>query len=321
MAATDDPKLVATAGRLRLDAATATLLRHLDQAGVEALLLKGRSLASWLYPRPELRMYIDCDLLIAPSDLGTAEGVLEALAFTRGFDDRDMPPWWREHAGTWLRERDAFVVDLHRTLPGVGVNAEAAWRVLTAETDVVVVARYRARALALPARALHVALHAAQHGAGWPKPMADLTRALEVGDDDLWRRAATLATDLRALDAFTAGLHLSPAGARLATRLRLAPPRSVDAALRATSPPVLALGLQQLASARGMRARIEIVWRKLVPPAAFMRHWDPSAARSRSALARAYVRRPLWILRHTPSALRAWHRARRSVRDPGPGAS
>jgi Uncharacterised nucleotidyltransferase len=313
VATAEDPKLVATLGRLRLDAAAAEVLGGFEVAGVKTLLLKGRSIASWLYADGELRTYVDCDLLIAPGDLRIAEEVLDAMAFTRVFDDRGMPAWWREHASAWLRDDDGFVVDLHRTLPGVGVDAEAMWRVLAADTDVVMVARRPARALSLAARALHVALHAAQHGAGWIKPMADLERALAIGDDDLWRQADLLATGLEARDAFAAGLRLAPAGVRLAGRLGLPPPRSVDAALRATSPPPVALALEQLARARGIRARLEIVWRKLVPPAAFIRHWDPSAADSRSALLRAYLRRPLWILRHTPRALLAWHRARRSV--------
>jgi len=97
-------------------------------------------------------------------------------------------------------------------------------------------------------------------------------------------------------------------------RLGLPPVRSVGVELRATSPPPVALGLEQLARAHGTRARAEIVWRKFVPPPSFIRHWDPRAGHSRSSLLRAYLRRPLWILRRAPQALYVWHRARRSVR-------
>ena len=319
MAPAEEAKVVATLGRLRLDTATAQVLRQLESAHVEALLLKGRSIADWLYADGELRTYVDSDLLIAPRDFGRAEQTLEALAFTRVFDDRGMPSWWREHAGAWLRQEDGFVVDLHRTLPGLGVSDDEAWRVLAADTDVVLVAECPVRTLALPARALHVVLHAAQHGAGWAKPMADLSRALEIGDDDLWRCAATLAAELDALAAFAAGLRLAPDGVEVANRLGLPRPSSVDAALRATSPPPVALALEQLAQAQGMRARLTIVWHKLMPPPAFVRHWDPRARESRFALVRAYLRRPAWILRHTPRALGAWYRARRSLEREGPG--
>ncbi len=43
-----------------------------ELAGVPALLLKGRSLARWLYPRSAERSYRDCDLLVPPGGLETA---------------------------------------------------------------------------------------------------------------------------------------------------------------------------------------------------------------------------------------------------------
>jgi hypothetical protein len=307
-------KLVATGSRLALDAGTAEVFRSLGLAGVEALLLKGPAIARWLYAEGEPRTYTDCDLLIAPDHVEAAEKVLGSLAYKREFDDRDMPSWWREHATAWGRDDDGLTVDLHRTLPGVGVDAEATWRALSADTDAVVVAGHPVPTLPLPGRALHVALHAAQHGVGWARAMADLERALRAVNEDLWRKAAALAAELEATDAFATGLRLTPAGAQLAIRLQLPASRSVGAVLRAASPPPVALGFEQLARAPGVRARARIVWRKLIPPAGFVRHWDPRAADSRFALLRAYLRRPLWILRHMPRGFRAWHIARRSVR-------
>jgi hypothetical protein len=145
------------------------------------------------------------------------------------------------------------------------------------------------------------------------QPIAELDRALAVADDDLWRGAAELARELDATDAFAAGLSLTDAGRRLAARLRLSPTRSAEAALHATTPPPVALGFEQLAQADGVRARLEIVWRKLVPPPAFIRRWDPSASEGRAALARAYLRRPIWVLHHAGPGFRAWYLARRSV--------
>ena len=107
----------------------------------------------------------------------------------------------------------------------------------------------------------------------------------------------------------------------MASRLRLPAGRSVEAALLAASPPPVALGFEQLASAGGLRARAEILWRKLFPPAEFMYKWQPGAAASHWRLALAYMRRPLWILGHAPRALLAWRDARRRVRGGrgGPG--
>jgi hypothetical protein len=299
---------------MRLDGAAADVLSRFERAGVRALLLKGPSIARWLYADDESRIYLDCDLLIAPEDTEAAEAALGSLAYTREFDDRRMPAWWREHASTWFDYDEGVTIDLHRTLPGIGVGPETAWRVLAADADVVVVAGYPAPTLAKPGRALHIALHAAQHGIAWLRPITDLERALSIADDDLWLRAAVLASKLKAIESFAAGLRLVPAGAELAQRLALPPNLSVDAQLRAASPPAVALGFEQLARADGMRARAEIVVRKFVPPPAFIRHWDPRARHSRTSLLLAYLRRPLWILRQSPPALRAWLRARRAVR-------
>jgi hypothetical protein len=309
-----ESQLLARASRLRVDAGAAEVLRMFDQAGVQAVLLKGPSIAGWLYAEGEPRTYLDCDLLIAPAAGRAAAQVLQSLGYRRSFDDRGMPGWWREHAGVWVRDGDGLTVDLHSALPGIGVAAEAAWSTLAADTDSVTVAGYRAPTLALPARALHLALHAAQHGVGWARPIADLERALAAGDDQLWITAAVLAEQLEATDAFATGLRLCAAGASLATRLALSTERSVDAELRAVSAPPLALGFERLARAGGNRARLCIVLRKLVPPADFVRHWDPRAAEGRLALLRAYLRRPLWLLRRAPRGLEAWWRARRSVR-------
>lgn len=300
--------------RLRLDSAAAELFARFDRAGLNALLLKGRSISGWLYGVGEERRQTDCDLLVSPSHLIKAEEILLSLGYRRNWDDRRMPSWWREHAGEWLRERDGVVLDVHRTLAGLGVDPETAWRTLSRDTETVTVAGREVPVLGLPARALHLALHAAQHGVGSPPPIEDLLRALRIADDSIWRAAADLARELDALDAFTAGLQVHPDGVALARSLGLPSGVSREAALRASSPPPLALGFEQLARARGTLARIEILARKLVPPADFIRHWDPRAERSRSALLRAYVRRPLWLLRRAPGGVRAWYRARGSVR-------
>ena len=301
--------------RLALDAAAAEAFAHFDRAGVSALLLKGRSITGWLYGESEGRWLADCDLLIAPTDVSAAETTLVSLGYRRTWDDRRMPSWWREHALEWRRERDNVMLDVHRTLAGIGVDPKTAWPTLSRDRVCVTVAGREVPVLGLPARTLHVVLHAAHHGMGPSRPVEDLRRVVRTADDGIWRIAAELASELDAVDAFTAGLRLDPQGAALARRLDLPSRVSTGAALRAGSPPPLALGFEQLARAPGTGARVWIVARKLLPPADFIRHWDPRAAQSRPALLRAYLRRPLWLLRLAPRGLWAWYRARRSVRD------
>jgi hypothetical protein len=284
------------------------------------LLLKGRSIAEWLYTDGSQRLYVDVDLLAGPGDTDVVEEILGSLGYSRKWDDRSMPSWWREHASAWVRDADGVTVDLHRKLQGINVGEEIGWRVLWQNHAAVVVAGHEVPALGLPARALHVVLHAAHHGMGQGAPIADrgptadVQRALVRSDDELWRAAAALAVELDAVDAFAAGLRLSDAGVQLAARLGLPRASSVKTALYASTPPPVALGFEQLARAPGLRSRIEILWRKLVPPRSFISHWDPRASEGRVALARAYVRRPLWLLRHAPQGFRAWAQARRSVR-------
>ncbi len=303
-------ELIAAGERLRVDAAAVQALAALADAGVAALLLKGSTVATWLYADPEERLYVDCDLLVDPAAAERAEVVLERLDYRRAFDERQMPAWWREHAVEWVRG-DGVTVDLHRSLPGVGAAPAAAWGLLWAEAVSVDLLGQPVPALSLRARALHVVLHAAHHGIDGQRALSDLERALERVDDASWRAVAQLAHALGAAEGFAAGLALTAPGADLAARLGLPPAAAVRTRLLATSPPPLALGFAQLADTRGLGARATIVARKLVPPAEFIRRWDPRATAGRRALLAAYVRRPVWLLARAPAGLRAWQRARR----------
>ena len=309
-----------TAANLPVDARTAEVLRAFEAARVHTLLLKGVSLSRWLATREAPRPYLDCDLLVRPADVITAERVLSDLGFRPVLDEHEMPEWWREHAATWARmegTKGGAMVDLHRTLVGVGVGPDQLWLTLEAHSEPIVVADHQARALTIPGRAFHLALHAAQHGIGWDRPAADLERGIAAADEETWWAAAEIAASLRATSAFAAGLRLIPTGSALADRLGLPTELSTDVALRAGTPPPVALGLDQLAQAGDLRARMNILRHKLVPPASFMRHWSPRARQGRLGLILAYLWRPLWLISRLPSGLRAWRRARRLAQGSG----
>jgi hypothetical protein len=301
---------VIVAGNLRVDCVTAEVLRAFGGGGVQTLLVKGPSVVRWLYGPGDPRSYVDCDLLVRPADLTAAEHVLASQGFRPTVDERKMPTWWREHAVGWVRARDGAVVDLHHTLPGVGVDPDQVWLALSAEVDAIDVAGFPATTLTIPGRALHLALHAAQHGVGWPNVIADLERALECADEAVWRAAADLAVALDAVPAFATGLRMTAEGRKLATALDLPADRPVEVALRASTPPPVALGFDQLARAENWRARLEIIYHKVVPPATFIRAWSPLARRGRLGLVLAYGWRPLWLLRRAPAGFRAWRAAR-----------
>jgi hypothetical protein len=183
---------------VRIDAATAEVMRALADGGARAIVLKGPAIVAWLYADGGRRPYLDSDLLIRPADEGIAEAVLRKLGFEPRWDQSTMPDWWQEHGSEWAREVDGVLVDLHRSLPGVGVDDASAWQILSRETEPVPVAGLEAPALSLPGRALHVSLHAAQHGRGWGKGLADLERALQVADASIWIRAAAAGCSTKA---------------------------------------------------------------------------------------------------------------------------
>jgi len=295
-----------------VDAVTAEVLRAFAAEGVECRVLKGASVARWLYGPGEPRSYTDSDLLVRPADSDRARAVLERMGFVPELDERRMPEWWREHAVGWLRPGDSVVVDIHRSLPGVGADDARVWEALSPGGDSIAIGGVHAATLSTAGRALHVSLHAAQHGPEWGGSVTiDLERALAQVNEDTWRAAAALAEQLDATAAFATGLRLSPVGCGLADRLELPQARQADVALRVGGAPPVALGLDQLARADGLVARARLLFRKAVPPPTFMRHWHPPAARSRWRMALAYLWRPLWLLKHAPAGLRAWLRARR----------
>jgi hypothetical protein len=309
-------KVSQAAAKLRLDAATAEVLQAFLEGGVEAAILKGPSLAGWLYPA-DWQHYSDADILIRPTDEGRAAAVLAELGFELGLEDHAMPAWWREHGTDWVRPADAAAIDLHRRLLGVGIAPDIAWELLSADREVISLGGAGVPALRRQARLVHIALHAAQHGAKrGGKAILHVERAIAVTAEHQWQEAAVLAEELEALEPFAGGLQLARGGAEIAARMGLPAVRSVEVALRMTSPPPVALGFEQLARAPGVRARLAIVLRKLIPPRDFIVHWDPRAGESRPRLALAYLRRPLWLLGSAPKGLRAWREARRTVRRP-----
>ncbi len=311
------PAVRVAAARLRVDSATAEVLRALDAARVESILLKGASNRRWLGTDAK-RGYADCDLLVGPDDLAVAERVLSSLGFAAELDVARMPAWWREHAVAWTREVDLAAIDLHRTLPGIGVDDRRAWSLLSTGTEQLIVGGYPARVLAVPARAVQAALHAAHHGDRASPALSDLTRALLQTDEGTWQVAAALASDLGAVDAFLAGLRLDPAGDELAARLGIHARARVQTALVEATLRAPVLSVDRFARANGLRTRLSMIRHKLVPPRTFMRSWSPLARRGLAGLLLAYAWRPVWVLTRVPAALRTWRKARRAA-DSGRG--
>jgi hypothetical protein len=293
------------------DTATGEIVDALRHAGVRSVVLKGRSFRSWLYDSEAQRVSKDIDLIVRGADMPILDEVMSTLDYR--YLGADTLGRGRPYCHVWQGAQNGLFVEVHRTLAGVGAPSDEAWTVLSEETEQMLVGGVPVEVLAAPARALHVALHAAQHGQRYEKTLTDLRLALEKLPYAIWEQAATLAARLEATPAFVAGLALLPEGEAIVGHLALSRKRPVDVALRAATAPPLAEGLEWLAALPGLRAKAAFVARHVVPPVEYMRVWSPLARRRRAGLVVAYAWRPLWLMRHAGPALLAWRRARKEA--------
>ena len=298
---------------LAVDAQTAEVMSALAAHGVEALLLKGLVVARRLYGADEPRFYGDTDLFVAPDALGAARRTLGDLGYEPWIGDRSAE--LIGHHGThWRRPGSLLEVDLHHRLTGVRADPQALWDALREHSTSMQVHGTPVRVPADAALALHLALHAAQHGVAREQPWHDLRRGIEQIDVAAWRAAAALAARVDAVDAFGVGLRLLPEGAALARDLGVPPNRSRNAALRVMAAPPVRLGLDRLSATPGLRAKARLALGWTFPPADFMREWSDLARRGRGGLLLAYAWRPLVLAAQARAALAAWRRATRVTR-------
>jgi Uncharacterised nucleotidyltransferase len=309
-----DPALLIAARTLALDATTARLAAEWQRAGIRCILLKGPALSRWLYDKASPRDYVDIDLLLAQEDFGRLGAILTRAGFGPSLAEVALPHGRIPHADTWQRGSDGLMVDLHRTLPGVGTKPKTVWTALAADTEAMSVDGAQVEVLSPWARALLVALHAAHHGVADPQPLEDLARALAQLPETTWLKAAALAERLQAIPALAAGLRLLPEGGLLADRQGLPVAASVETILRSSSAPELALSLDWLTRAPGLRAKVRLIARRIVPPVSVLRGRSRLARRGTIMLVAAYAIQPFWLAWHAVPALRAWLAARKRVR-------
>jgi putative nucleotidyltransferase-like protein len=303
-------KHLTAARRLGLEAVAAEVVGAFRLRGVRAIVFKGPALDRWLYggnPHP----YVDVDLIVSPADFDAAEATLAVLGFEMPLATaRPEERLWQEHC--W--RRGTFLIDLHRSLLGAYAPPEAVWEALSQGTETIEVAGAPIEIPSEPAQALIAALHAAWHGPTRPAALEDLRRALEQAPVEAWQEAAGLARRLDALGGFAVGLGLLPAGAGLLRRLDVDTAVPIEVHLRAQGAPRIALGVQRLAAASTLGARVALLASALVPTPPALRDLYPFARKGRLGLLAAYAWRPLSLCLQTPGALRAVRNARRRAR-------
>ena len=293
---------------LAIDGLTADLTQLFEDRGIESIVLKGPAVANWLYEGLPVRAYGDSDLLVSPDNWEMAHQIVQELGFVDALGSLAHPRMESITSHAWVRGEQN--VDLHCTMWGIGADPAKVWEVLSARTVPMEVGGRDVRVLAPAPRALHLGLHAAQHGLEGEKAHDDLSLAVAQLPYEVWEEAVEVAAELDATAAFAAGLLANPDGVALAERLGISDERSVETLL-ATSPVPLAQGFNQLAKTPGLRAKLGLVAEELFPTPEFMRWWSPLARRGRVGLALAYLWRPIWFTLRAPPGFMAWRRARR----------
>lgn len=204
-----------------------------------------------------------------------------------------------------------YGVDLHSSLVGITADPAIVWTVLSKHLERFKLLGEDTPILDEAARAMHVALHAAGHGDA-SGPLEDLERAVSRVDDATWRDAWSIAGELSADDAFSAGLWLSSGGAEVAQRLGVPRCKSVGVELRARSAPDAAQILGLISDARGISDRLAVLKNSLFPtsvsPAGL-----PTERRGRASVLASRSARVVVAFFEAIKAVPAWWRVRREV--------
>lgn len=266
-------RLRARSHRARADRVAAGAVSVLSRAGVPSILLKGPTVADWLYDDPAERAYLDADLLIEAGNLEAARAALTAAGYSR---IPAVAPWTSPHGEAWRRAREPSV-DLHWSLPGAPAS-EAIWAGFRSGATEMELEGTSVLAPAAPARALLLALHVAWHGEHSPKARRDLEQGLGRVEHDDWRAAAELARRLAVEPVLASAMRQLPSGAALADRLGLPAPGPAF--------PRGALVVRELAATRGARAPARARDRHPAPAGVHEMAHAARSARPRRACAR-----------------------------------
>ncbi len=239
---------------------------------------------------------MDVDILVDPAALERARGALRDRGYMciqeqLGIEDGGGAL----HAEEWVA--GTTTVDLHWRLPASEAPADVTWKALYASHQLIDLKGQRVASLNRAGLALHIAIHAAQHGNRHAAGRRDLELALERWPPAVWGDAAALSLEIGAAESFVVGLQLAPAGRELARTLTL-PDVSQLNWMPAGEWPRGTHHLRAFAAAGSLTARARVVRRALVPPSRWIlwqypwaRRWQPLQV---AAYAMHLMRAPLW---------------------------
>jgi len=317
--------LLRAARALSCDRVSAEVICVLRDADIQTILLKGPSIARWLYPRGG-RGYTDTDILVRACDVGPAADVLRSLGFTDlldGFHPLERDADLAET--TFVRRAESGhgpdgLVDLHHNLPGVPAPSEALWQAFSTDAETMLIGDVEARVTSRTALGLHIVLHAAQHGfLGHTRE--DLSRAIAVMSADDWRGTAEMAARLGVTDILGAGLRHQGAGAKIADCLGLPRLPLADSRFWPGFAPRGSASAAEILSATTLRQKTDRIRRVLLPSPAKIRYVSSSPDRRGWSLLPSYARWWRDLARATAPAVRHARARQRLARDDSNHAS
>ncbi|MFP5415736.1 MAG: nucleotidyltransferase family protein [Actinomycetes bacterium] len=176
-----------------------------DDHGVDLLQIKGPAVDPSLLATREVtdetgairvetvaRQSVDADLLVRPAHLQRLFAAMRAHGWEMAYRFEDGSPF--EHASTWLRP-GLSSADVHRSFPGIGLHAEAAFDRLWADRRTMRIAGYPCVVPSLAGQRLILLLHAVRGG---EVSGGDVHRAWERATEQERADVDALAADLRA---------------------------------------------------------------------------------------------------------------------------
>jgi hypothetical protein len=304
------PRVLGVMARLQVDAWTAEVVGAMRERGIRPVLLKGPAVARWLYAEdPDLRSYVDADLIVSPSDFDAARRLLADLGFVAALPAPIEDVVW--HSRAYARERDGANVDLHHKFHGMqAVTDEDAWRAVSTHSEVMCVSGVDVEVPGIPARVLHLVLHLEPEDGPNSQNWRDLLRGLDRVPREDWSAALALARQLGIEHEMGVRLRRLPEGAALADELGIARKASryyqLAVAVERGDAPRSVRSIWGFLSLPNISSRLAYIVAKLTP--------DERALREQSMLARmGHVRiaRALHIFgvaARLPTTLIAWVR-------------
>jgi len=305
----DHADAIAVATRtLAIDQVTAQVVSALSQADIPVIVLKGPSIARWLYPSGG-RSYCDTDLLVRVGDRAAAQDVLRSLGFAAANEGFDALEWSEMNATEFVRPagpgaRPPASIDLHYNAIRVPASPDDVWDTLTADLDTLIVGGAEVAVLGRASLALHLVVHAVQHAFEFHTD-EDLRRAIAVFSFEDWAEAARRARALGVADSLGLGLRRHPEGADIADRLGLPLALAPDSPFRwgVDAAPRGVVTLDRAWSALTGREKARRIRLAVVPSPAKVRYVSRSRDARHGSLPVAYLRWWLGLARDLPRAV------------------